>query len=218
MNPKLNILIEAIVFYVKGRGGFITKTKLLKLLYLFDVEYFRLHRETYTGFNWRFYHLGPWTAEYDPLLDSLVEQNALVRNYSSRPDYDTQFFEPSREISINEALPQLKDEFILKTILDNWGDKRTGEILDYVYFETEPMINGQRNEPLDFELIPEEPIPKYRRSSSGKTNKEIQTLREALAERLKSTVNKEPEKSTLGPPRYDDEYWRAMETLEELSR
>ena len=41
-------------------GSYFTKTKLLKLLYLFDVEYYRIHRIIFfTGFSWKFYHLGP---------------------------------------------------------------------------------------------------------------------------------------------------------------
>jgi hypothetical protein len=42
INP-LTELITAIVSYVTERGGYITKTKLLKLLYLFDVEFYRAH-------------------------------------------------------------------------------------------------------------------------------------------------------------------------------
>ena len=36
-------LITAVVSYVTKREGYITKTKLLKLLYLFDVEFYRAH-------------------------------------------------------------------------------------------------------------------------------------------------------------------------------
>lgn len=41
MNPHLKNLIAAVVSYVTEHGGYITKTKLLKLLYLFDVEYYQ---------------------------------------------------------------------------------------------------------------------------------------------------------------------------------
>ncbi len=42
MNQALVKLIPAIISAVVERGGYVTKTKLLKLLYLFDVEYYRL--------------------------------------------------------------------------------------------------------------------------------------------------------------------------------
>ena len=53
-------LMIAIVSWAVEQGSYITKTKLLKLLYLFDVEYYRVHRRTFTGFSWKFFHLGPW--------------------------------------------------------------------------------------------------------------------------------------------------------------
>jgi hypothetical protein len=56
-------LIQAIVTWIAEHDGYATKTKLLKLLYLFDVEYYRQHRYTFTGFGWKFFHLGPWAAE-----------------------------------------------------------------------------------------------------------------------------------------------------------
>jgi hypothetical protein len=38
-------------------------------------------------------------------------------------------------------------------IVDQWADRRLGEMLDYVYFYTEPMETVQRGEPLDFSRV-----------------------------------------------------------------
>ena len=51
MNPNLSELILAVVSYVTEHGGYITKTKLLKLLYLFDVEFYRACGRTFNSFN-----------------------------------------------------------------------------------------------------------------------------------------------------------------------
>lgn len=51
---RLEKLIPAIVSHVNQQGGTVTKTKLLMLLYLFDIEWYRTHGETYTGFEWVF--------------------------------------------------------------------------------------------------------------------------------------------------------------------
>src|ERR1700730_1177960 len=72
--PNIEKLMAAIVTWVVGQGSYVTKTKLLKLLYLFDVEYYRAHRQTFTGFGWKFFHLGPWAAAFDPALDQLVNR------------------------------------------------------------------------------------------------------------------------------------------------
>ena len=50
---NLAVLIPAVLSYVRARGGLATKTRLLKLLYLLDIEAFRKERTTLTGFNWR---------------------------------------------------------------------------------------------------------------------------------------------------------------------
>ena len=46
---QFNSRIPAIVSYVNEHKGYVTKTKLLKLLYLFDVEFF-LHQSPH--FHW----------------------------------------------------------------------------------------------------------------------------------------------------------------------
>jgi len=217
MNPNLDTLILAIVSHVTGQGGFITKTKLLKLLYLFDVEYYRIKRQTFTGFNWKYYHLGPWTAEYDPLLSKLVVNDFLVRTPSSNLDYDTEFYRPARVVDLNEALPEFKEENILRVVLNNWGDKETGEILDYVYFRTEPMEHGTRNEPLDFSHIPATALPNYTKSSSGKSLKEIRSLRKTFEEKQRAKTAEGQPSLSFTPPKYDDDYWEAMEKLEEMN-
>lgn len=61
MNSKaerVEKLIPAIVAQVESQGGTVTKTKLLMLIYLFDIEWYRTHGETFTGWDWR----------YDPII------------------------------------------------------------------------------------------------------------------------------------------------------
>src|SRR5713101_6841515 len=130
--PSTEKLMVAIVTWVVEQGSFVTKTKLLKLLYLFDVEYYRAHRQTFTGFSWKFFHLGPWAAEFDPTLDGLVLDAALVQQRSSS-ELETVLYKPAERLDLCEAFGNVKDEFILKGVLRMWGTRTTGEILDYVY-------------------------------------------------------------------------------------
>ena len=81
-------LISAIVTWIAEHDSYATKTKLLKLLYLFDVEYYRQHRCKFTGFGWKFFHLGPWAAEYDPTLSGLLAHGVLSEQRSNSSEYD----------------------------------------------------------------------------------------------------------------------------------
>jgi hypothetical protein len=219
MNPKLQELIPAVVSFVLERDSYVTKTKLLKLLYLFDVEYFRLNRVIFTGFQWKYYHLGPWTDEYDPLLDHLIVQDLLIKRPSTNPDYiDAEFFRTSGYFDIEGIFSSYKDEFALKNILRTWGDKATAEILDYIYFHTEPIKYGERGKPLDFNTIEEHRPAEYKRASSGVSKEKIKALREEFETRLQTTQDPVNSKhSNFTPPKYDQEFFEAMEKLGELN-
>jgi hypothetical protein len=203
----------AIVTWVVGQGSYVTKTKLLKLLYLFDVEYYRVHRQTFTGFSWKFFHLGPWAAEFDPTLAELVANDALVQQRSNS-EFETFFYKPTERLDPREPFDNVKDEYILRGVLKNWGTLNTGEILDYIYFQTAPMEAAIRNAPLDFSVIqPDKPVV-YSRSSSGKTAAEIQRLRtkfQAQQAERKATQN---QPFVFTPPKYDEEYLDGMAKLE----
>lgn len=213
-DANIEKLVGAVVTWVVGEGSCVTKTKLLKLLYLFDVEYYRAHRATFTGFSWKFFHLGPWTAEFEPVLEGLVAKGILAQQQSNGSEFETVFYRPADQIDPREPFTNVKDECILRGVLKSWGTRTTGEILDYVYFQTEPMETGIRNAPLDFSGIQSERRPAYSRPSSGKTKVEIQKLRtkfEAQQAQRKANLS---QTFTFTPPNYDEEYASAMAKLE----
>jgi hypothetical protein len=216
MNPSIRQLIPAIVSYVTDHEGYLTKTKLLKLLYLFDVEYFRVYRRTFSGFKWKFFHLGPWTAEFAPVLQDLIKGGNLIESASARTDYETRFYRVPEHYELADLLKSYKDEAILKEILDVWGDRTTGEILDYVYFRTEPMELGSRNESLDFNKVAEQPPAKYVRSSSGIKSKDLQTQRERFEKERASRIEGRKTDPFFTPPNYDDEFLGAIAKLDQM--
>ena len=202
-------LFAAIATYAVEHDSYLTKTKLLKLLYLFDVEYFRLHRETFTGFHWKFFHLGPWTNEFDPVLEGILARGVLSQ---TRGLYDGALLTAPNMVDPDSVFPGLKDSLALRGILKTWGGASTGQILDYVYFKTEPMECAIRNEPLDFSVIPANLEPVYKRSSSGATASEIAALRRRFTE--VRTKRKVEATSSITPPRYDEAFEVAISTMD----
>ena len=211
--PNIENLIAAIVTWVVGEGSYVTKTKLLKLLYLFDLEYYRVHRQTFTGFGWKFFHLGPWAAEFDPALEGLVTRGVLLQQRSNT-EFETSFYRSANRIDPGELFSNVKDEYILRGVLRIWGTRSTGEILDYVYFQTAPMEAGIRNAPLDFSVIQLEKPTVYSRSSSGKTKAEIQKLRAKFEAEQAQRKAGQNQSFAFTPPKYDEEYLNAMAKLE----
>jgi hypothetical protein len=215
MMPVIYDLVPAIVSYVREQGGCITKTKLIKLLYLFDVEFYRVHRKTFTGFDWIFFHLGPWTKEYDTVLQQLLSKDILDEVPSSKPDIDAKFYRSLEPRDLNSVLPDYRDRSILRFVLDNWGNRPTGEILDYVYFRTEPMEHAVRNQPLDFSSIRIETPPRYRRQPSGKTPHQIEALRKQWRLKSAGPCTEKAMQDSYTPPRYDEEFFDALLKLDQ---
>jgi hypothetical protein len=214
MNPATKQLIAAIPTIAKDKQVFLSKTKLLKLLYLFDVEYFRQHRSTFTGFAWKFFHLGPWTHEIDTILEDLIREEVLIARQSARPDFDSTTYVPVKDQQIGVVLSDIHDEFALKRVLNAWIDRQLGEILDHVYFHTEPMKNAVRNTPLDFSMVQSQQPERYVRAQSGTAPKDAKRIRQTFRERQAQLPSSHLSPIDFTPPRYDDEFFQAMAKLE----
>jgi hypothetical protein len=211
MSSDLSKLIPTLVAYVNARGGYVTKTRLLKLLYLIDLEYYRSHNATVTDFTWRYLHLGPWAAEFDPILEDLRKTNALQERQSTHSDFETKYFQSESSPNLRPLFSSYAEESIAKNVLDLWGDRTTAEILDHVYFHTEPMEFGIRSERLDFSKVAPNPPPIYKRTPSGKTSAEIAAMRKAFEAKKTHAVQPQFE---FRAPQYDEEFRTGMAKLE----
>jgi len=126
----------------------VTKTKLLKLLYLFDVEYYRVHRQTFTGFGWKFLSSWPWAAEFDPALDDLVIKGTLLQQRSTRnlrrrsTDLQSGSIHARRLHSEGRVHPQGRAQVV--------GTRSTGEYSIMCISKLHQWRLGIRNAPLDF--------------------------------------------------------------------
>jgi len=200
MNQSTKQVIAAIATVAKQKQVFLSKTKLLKLLYLFDVEYFRQHRNTFTGFAWKFFHLGPWTIEFDPLLEELEREDILLARQSTRPDHESTTYLPVEDQEIGPVLPGHHDEFALRRVLNAWIDRPLGEILDHVYFHTEPMESAVRNTPLDFSKVSSQQPERYNRPQSGTAPGDAARIRQAFRDRQSQLRARQISPTEFTPP------------------
>jgi hypothetical protein len=210
---NLTDLIAAIVTSVRECGGAPTKTKILKLLYLLDIESYRRTGATLTGFDWKFYRFGPWAQSYDEALQAAVEANKIsvnARNF----DEGATFINPVEKLALDKVFPNVVQELTAKKIIETWATRPTVELLDYIYFHTAPMRDAIRNEPLDFStLLREEKLAHYTGIKSQMNEKEKQRKQKELLRKLNSTT-KTPIAPLDPPPKYDESYWAALEKLE----
>lgn len=214
-SPSSDNLINAILSLVRDCGGFATKTKLLKYLYLIDIEHYRRFGQTATGFHWIFYKYGPWTKEYEDLLEQMTSAGKVRVTTGTRNDLDTQFLDTGELLA---SFDQFDWPFGLRAvvtlIVDTWAARPTGEILDYVYFHTEPMRGAERGELLDFGKIEKDDrIRFYSRTRSFKDEKDLKKARKELRKIIRKRRPQSTEQAKLTPPKYDEEFWTALEII-----
>jgi hypothetical protein len=135
------MLEKLIVFFVRKTKGYITKTQLVKFLYLADLAAVKWTEKQLTDLDWRYYKYGPWNEAIDLALDRLCADNIL------------KIIEQGNIILIQPAAncPELKSfnltkglELMLDNIRHEWaGANKVNSLLEYVY-STEPMVDAQR--------------------------------------------------------------------------
>jgi len=151
-------------------------TRLVKLLYLSDLEWRRLHGgEPLAELDWRFLHFGPYPTELASLLGGLdVEETEftagkIVHRLAFGPE----------ELRDQQVPDEVRS--VVARLVKTWGDADLNTLLDYVYFETEPMENARRGERLNFSQLrrPSPPVPPT--IDQGK----LQALRTRLSARVR---------------------------------
>lgn len=165
------------------------KTQLIKLLYLTEVEFYRDQEKRLTDLNWLFYHYGPYALELDNILSGTEFEQTKIKTQSDKDWIRFKIAERMRQYK-----PQIDTglSLLIKKIVGQWKDKPLEELLDYVYFETEPMENvDKRGDVLDFTTIKKENaqviIPL---KASKETELKVLELRKRFAQTLKRYARK----------------------------
>ena len=207
--PDLKALTGYIVDQVTDKGGVVGRTSLMKLVYLVDVQHYRRFGRQATSVKWLFHHYGPYAYELDPAINPLgdyLDESELTWTASSgkAAGYRYTRREGWREIEAafnsNFSAPVKRS---VANVIDQWGLEPLHTILDYVYFETEPMQGAKRGEYLDFSKVQlDSSFPK----KTGMVRFSEDFL-SGLQERLKDRKDsKEREIRNATEPIYDEVY------------
>lgn len=158
MNKKIENIRKVIIYFLKRAEEdhfSVGKVRITKLLYLLDLEYYRDNGSTFTGLNWIYYKYGPYTAEIDDVLSQVgikLEEEAITSTKSIKK---LMVSESIADYSVDTHI-----ENYLHRIWTAWGMESLPRLLDFVYFETEPMLDVKRGEQLDFSKVIKKEIPR----------------------------------------------------------
>jgi hypothetical protein len=200
---ELARLAQAVATRVRDLGGTLTKTKLLKYFYLFDIATYRHTRAQFTDFQWIFYKYGPWARAFEPAYDRWQGVFIDVRNSG-----DAQIVLPREPLDLERVVDDIGLQMEFGNIIREWANAPLGEMLNYVYFETEPMQDAQREQPLDFSKIMRDVERPLRRLPAHDADPAaVRAARERIAAAKQArVVTGQP---LVPPPDYDEAYWTA---------
>lgn len=208
MTRNLILYIANLVGELEGSLGV---TRLVKLLYLIDVEFYRRYRRKLTDLNWIFYKYGPYSFEIEQHLRSLdlylmEEDVALAGGRTFRKLQSV-----AGDIGI-DVIGGRSAQIVVERVVRLWSLEDLNALLSYVYFETEPMSNPVLGEPLNFGAIePRRLESTLDRARLQLTEDEANTLRtrlnqfrirreaeQAASHRQRETIHQTPD------PAYDE--------------
>ena len=209
----LKPLIAYLIDQVREQEGAPNKTALVKLVYLVDVECWRKLGKPATGLEWRFHHYGPYSAE----LERDINDNAFIHVFGDRRS-GYGFSISSEWSDIHAAVnthfgPRVRR--IADDVVRQWGLESLETLLEYVYFETEPMQDAQRGTTLDFSMIQREERTISRDTHLAFSDEFISDLRARWDQRIKATNTPSQEREVLDEPIYDEIYEEALELMAE---
>lgn len=213
-------LIRYIAWYATQQDIKLTTNRLVKFLYLADLYYARINNgKTITGFPWRFIYYGPYCREAGNAIDK-----AAVDGLICKETYDSNFGE-EKEYHLfwcsDDDAEELGERIHIGVIgqlqkaIKKFGDD-TPQLLDYVYFDTEPMKDAKKIDLLDFSKAERpDPIEKIQlKKMSSETIKQAREKIKKLSDGLNSD-RKRLIKSELEAEKYKDEvYYKFLKLLD----
>ena len=172
-----SILIAYIIKELNEHKIGFGKTKLLKLAYLIELDFYRKNRKRLTDKQWIYYKFGPYVFDFDKELDTkalftiddLSDEftKVILNNWVDLPEIDSEI---SRLITRN---------------VRKYGDWGLNHLLDLIYFNTEPMMKAlERFDVLDFSVS--DPSKKFKIKELKINQEEHKKLIAELREKIKN--------------------------------
>ncbi len=203
-----NLIAHVVTELADMEVGF-GKTKLVKLLYLIDVENCRRRRGTLSGLEWHFYHYGPYAFEIDDALDELA-LDIPQETVSTLRGHKVIIFRPDGDLRPRLAdYVQLRELRLVNKVIREWGETDLNSLLNHVYFHTEPMINAKRGDLLDFSTV-------QRRKISQSAARVVQLPTNRLDEYkalFKEAMTKHAQRPLDPPPRFDQVFREGLVSM-----
>ena len=178
-----DLLIFTLKSYYQRYSKWPSKTRLLKLAYLVDLFYKRRFGNRIISNTWIYFLYGPYIKDYDSVLSA---SEFKLKEVELEDEKTASIVELNKDVQTQ--VHSIDINTVIYHVVSKFGNKPFMELLDYIYFETEPMINANnRGEALDFNIV--QPEEYYRVRELTLDPKSEYKLRKSFRERVKRIQN-----------------------------
>lgn len=147
--------LRDIIVYLTFKTKYLTEIRLTKLIYIAEIYSIEKFCKRLSGINFLNYFYGPWSQEISSAGEMLSGSDILIEFDTTPYGHDASFFKPNVDkttICLSE-----RDISILDDVLNDWGFKKTPEIIEYAK-STFPYKNSEFRELINFDEHIEESI------------------------------------------------------------
>ncbi|WP_293127796.1 type II toxin-antitoxin system antitoxin SocA domain-containing protein [Microcoleus sp. bin38.metabat.b11b12b14.051] len=141
-------MLETLIkYFVYATKGHITKTQLIKFLYLADLYAVKWTSKQLTELNWRYYHYSPWNEDIIVALNQMNGKTIVQESVG-----ETIFIRLGTQAgNVDDLELPVALKLMLENIRREWagsGHDKIQQLLKYVY-RTAPMIEVKDSNQLE---------------------------------------------------------------------
>lgn len=138
--------VLAVLVAARRHGFTVTRTKLVKLLYLTDLRHVRRYRVTTTGLAWSWHNFGPFDTGLDVLERDMKSDGSLKSTVYSNLGYYGEYTEIRYETPLSDmqVMSHVDIEFwnIINSVVEQFGSLSSKD-LEKLTYKTPPMVEIQ---------------------------------------------------------------------------
>lgn len=178
--PAMNIDLPNLIIYIirkcREKRAPLGQMLATKLLYIIDWDHYKHHQRRLTDVRWIFLHYGPWSPELSSLLRT---DFAMADDFQDGGNFQPVVYTENK-LDYHKVVLPADLKLSVNCIIEQFADRPMPEILDFVYYDTEPMMSAhERGKALDFSTIVPASKPAIRPAERIK-RKEAKRIRELL--------------------------------------
>jgi len=150
--------LKNLIVYFTFNVPNLTPTKLVKLIYLADLYYYKKHHCTISNVSFFNYHYGPW----HPIIERIVVEECgeliEIESVQTRKGEVIKIHKP-KVSKTSVSFPREEIFETLNQVIKEWGKVPTNKIVKYIKRNT-PFTETSKGDPIDFMLLD----PEFRKS------------------------------------------------------